>query len=61
MSEESLDKIGSLVDDLESLVAGFSIPMGADFHLEQLKQILPEKVEILKSVYISESGENLWG
>jgi hypothetical protein len=34
--------------------------MPAQFHLDQLKNILPEKIKAIKEAVIAESGENPW-
>tara|TARA_R110000824_G_scaffold187984_1_gene369278 strand:+ start:1512 stop:1694 length:183 start_codon:yes stop_codon:yes gene_type:complete len=57
---DNLEKIGQTVDDLESLIAGLAIPMPPQFHLDQLKNILPEKIKAIKEAVIAESGENPW-
>jgi hypothetical protein len=57
---DNLEKIGQTVDDLESLIAGLNLPMPPEFHIEQLKTILPEKVKAIKEAIIAESGENQW-
>ena len=57
---DNLEKIGQTVDDLESLIAGLVIPMPPQFHLDQLKNILPEKINAIKEAVIAESGENPW-
>lgn len=59
--EEQKDQLGQLIDSIDSLAHGLSIPMSAEFHLEQLKILLPEKVEAFKKVYEEITGENPWG
>lgn len=58
--EDKFEKLGQLIDSIESLACGLDIPMSADFHVEQLKKILPEKVEKLKEVFVEITGENPW-
>ena len=58
--EPEFEKLGILIDDLENLVSALNIPMSADFHVEQLKEILPEKVREFKEVYENLTGENPW-
>jgi hypothetical protein len=58
--DEEYEKLGMLIDDLESLCAGLQLPMSADFHVEQLKEILPTKVREFKEVYENITGENPW-
>jgi hypothetical protein len=58
--DENFEKLGRLIDDLESLCCGLDIPMSADFHVEQLKEILPAKVREFKEVFENITGENPW-
>jgi len=54
------ETLGLLIDDLDNLAHGLQLKMPADFHVEQLKEILPEKVKELKKVYQDITGENPW-
>lgn len=54
------EEFGSLIDEIDSLSAGLSIPLPAEMHLEQLKKLLPEKVEKLKKIFLQITGENPW-
>jgi hypothetical protein len=58
--EESYEKLGTLIDDIESLSFALQLNMDAKFHVEQFKKILPEKVKELKEVYVKITGENPW-
>jgi hypothetical protein len=58
--EDKFEKLGQLIDSIDSLTHALSLPMSADFHVQQLKVILPEKVEELKEVFIEITGENPW-
>lgn len=60
MTNEQAEKLGQLIDSIDSLAHGLNIPMPAEFHIEQLKKILPEKVATLKEVYHEITGENPW-
>jgi len=57
---ESLGKLAELIDSIENLTYSLNIPMPADFHVVQMKKVLPEKIEELKSVFTEISGENPW-
>ena len=57
---QNLDKIAELSDELESLAGALQLPMPADFHVQQLKRQLPEKVKELRTAVIAETGENPW-
>ena len=56
----SQEDIGISSDELESLHAAMSIPMPADFHLEQLQILLPKKIKALREALIAASGEDPW-
>ena len=58
--EDKFEKLGQLIDSIDSLAHGLNIPMPADFHIEKLKTILPEKVKELKELFIEITGENPW-
>lgn len=57
---ENLEQIAKTASELESLIGAMEIPMPADFHLLQLKTLLPEKVKAIKQAIINETGENPW-
>lgn len=57
---EKFEELGLLIDSLESLSCGLDIPMPADFHIKQLKEILPEKVKAFKKAFVELAGENPW-
>ena len=58
--DEFFEELGQLIDSFDSLASGLEIPMPADFHIERLKTILPEKVKELKELFIKITGENPW-
>lgn len=60
MNEEQKEKLGQLIDSIDSLAHGLQIPMPPAFHIEQLKKLLPEKVDAFKKVYEEITGENPW-
>jgi len=57
---DKYENLGQLIDDIDSLAHGLSLPMSADFHVQQLKIILPEKVEEFKKIFVEITGENPW-
>ena len=57
---DNYEKLGTLIDDIESLSFGLQLNMSAEFHVMQLKEILPEKVKEFKEVYVKITGENPW-
>lgn len=60
MKEQNLENLGLQIDRIDNLISGFGIPIPAQTTMEALKEILPEISNILKEVYIEESGENPW-
>lgn len=48
------------IDKIENLVFAMNLPMGSDFHVEQLKKQLPEVVEKLKGLYVELADDNPW-
>ncbi|MEH0154009.1 hypothetical protein V6R21_07655 [Limibacter armeniacum] len=60
MNETTAEELGIITDELESLVHATKLPMPSDFHLEQLKQLLPEKIKAIRDIIVKETGENPW-
>lgn len=58
--EDKFEKLGQLIDSIDSLAHGLNTPMPADFHIQQLKTILPKKVKELKESFVEITGENPW-
>lgn len=56
----NFEKLGSLIDELDSLAHALSLGLPPEMHLDQLKKLLPEKVVALKEVYTEIAGENPW-
>lgn len=60
LPSNKLEKLGQAIDRVDSLAHGLVLPMPADFHLQQLKKILPEIVKELKDGYVAVTGDNPW-
>lgn len=58
--EDKFEELGQLIDSIDNLASGLNVPMSAEFHLQQLKSILPEKVKEFKKSFVEISGENPW-
>jgi hypothetical protein len=60
MENENLENIGLEVDKIDNLLAGYNLPLGAEFHLEQTKTILQEISLSIKKALLAETGVNVW-
>ena len=58
--EENYEKLGTLIDDIESLYFALQLNMPDSFHVQQFKEILPEKIREFKEVFEKITGENPW-
>ena len=58
--KNELEKLGTLIDEIDSLGHSLELPLGDKVHVDMLKLILPEKVKEFKEVYVKISGENPW-
>lgn len=47
---DNYEKLGTLIDDIESLSFALQLNMPAEFHVRQLKKALPKKVQEMKDV-----------
>lgn len=60
ISDEQIDQLGRLADQLDNLIGAMDLPMPATFHVGQLKQTLPEIAAAIKQLVVDVSGENPW-
>jgi hypothetical protein len=60
LTPDDFERLGLLIDSIDSLACGLNIPMTAEFHIQQLKTILPKKVKELKESFVKITGENPW-
>ena len=58
--EDKFEELGQLIDSIDSITHALNIPLPPQIHVEQLKNLLPEKVEKLKEVFVKITGENPW-
>lgn len=58
--KDHAEDLGQLIDEIENLAHALNLPMGADFHVQQLKKLLPEKVDKLKDIYKDIFGDDPW-
>jgi hypothetical protein len=57
---DAMEALGSEIDRLDSLAHALQLPMPAQFHVDQLKTALPERVTALKAAFVQVAGENPW-
>lgn len=58
--EGALKKLGTLIDELDSLAHALRMTIPDNLHVESMRASLPEKVEALKEAYVEIAGENPW-
>ncbi len=58
--EEKFEKLGQLIDSIDNLAHGLNLPFPDEFHVRQMKSLLPERVRELKDMFIDITGENPW-
>lgn len=60
MLEQEREALGQAIDRVDSLAHGLELPLPAEFHVKQLKTLLPEIVEELKAGFVMVTSENPW-
>jgi hypothetical protein len=60
ISEELLEKIGDVIDQMDNYVAATELPMKTEFHLDMLKNGIIDWSEELKNIYQNISGDEVW-
>lgn len=60
MKEENLEKLGLLKDRIDTLSASLLLSLPDNFHIKQIKGILPELSKEAKDIYTAEGGEDIW-
>ena len=58
--EDKFENLGQLIDSLDSVAHALNIPMPDKMHVNNLKEILPEKVKEFKKSFVEITGENPW-
>ncbi len=58
--EDKYERLGKLIDRLDGLSYGLSIPIPDGQHVEQLKRILPEITKDMKKSFVEITNENPW-
>lgn len=57
---EAQEQLGQLIDRVDAIGHGLRIPMPAQFHVDNLKFVLPGIVVELKDVFVKVTGANPW-
>ena len=57
---DKYEKLGELIDSIDSIAHGLNMPLGAEVHVTMLKELLPENVKRLKEFFVEITGENPW-
>ena len=57
---DKFEKLGQLIDSIDSLACGLNIPIPDSLHVNQLKVLLPQKVKELKELFVEITGDNPW-
>lgn len=61
MNDEAQENLGQTIDRLDSVAHALNLAMPADFHVRQMKSLLPEIVSDLKKYFAAVTGEDPWG
>jgi flagellar basal body-associated protein FliL len=57
---ESMELLSMQAETLDNLVGALQLAMPDKFHVEQMRQRLPEIRDALRRVYARETGDNPW-
>lgn len=53
-------QVGEISDRVENIAFALKLPLSNDFHLRQMKMVLPEIVADLRKLVVEATGENYW-
>jgi hypothetical protein len=60
ITDDWLEELGQLADELDNLVGAMELPMPAAFHVEQLKKLLPKVSTKIKALVVAIGGDDPW-
>lgn len=58
--EQALEELAEALERLENMTAALRIPMAAQFHVEALRESLPEVKAEIKAAYLKLGGVDHW-
>ncbi len=60
-TDDQIERLGLLADELDNLHGATQLAMPAAFHLKQLQRALPELSAKIKALVVEISGDDPWG
>jgi hypothetical protein len=60
INDEQLNQVGEIADTLDNLLAASTLPMSAQFHLNQLRAGMKDASRQLKQIVTKVGGLNPW-
>ena len=57
---DAMEELGQAIDRVDNLDGALQLPMPAQFHVDQLKKLIPECVRDLRAAFVKVTGENPW-
>jgi len=60
ITEDQIERLGLLADELDNLHGATQLGMTAAFHLKQIQRALPELSTKIKALIVEISGDDPW-
>lgn len=60
VTDEQLNELGEMADEIDNLVGATQLAMPPAFHLQQLQHALPQLSEKIKALVVAIGGEDPW-
>jgi hypothetical protein len=58
--EQALERMGQLIDKLDSIGMSMQMPVPAEIHLKALRESVPEIRNEIRAIYDQLGGEDVW-